>query len=455
MKDERYLYSLLGLDKGASQDEIRKAFRKTAKQQHPDKGGDKTKYANIQSAYKILSDPDSRKHYDETGRATKSAEESFLEFHASTLAKNDDTGGGDVDIFDRLARPGSDQPHTSGFEEWCRARDASENMINDDWIRSNVGVSKAAYSPVPHGVRHKIMGLKRAEKKMKVPGYGQRVIEQDDVQEFWSRLQPQLEWGEVLIQVLGATCGMSDTSVIIYGADPLWTYEMETKTGSSSHSASQEANQPSDYLGADGFGVVKHCGPGMKNLGEGDWVIPLRPDLGFWRDAIICKERDLMRISPDLFPIEYGPLIKDIYHGYHLLHHYASHLKPGDGVIINAPHTVVGQMMIQLCKLLGLRCIAVAEPTSHSSSTGAVDTKALDLVQQLMRLGASAVYFSNTGVRRKVIESKDAPPKMGFDGVGGEATGIIAHCLAKEGVLVAYRYSAGNQFNLPNELLYR
>ena len=65
------LYTLLGIEKNASNAEIRKAYRKLVFLYHPDKN--KTdpnagaKFANISRAYKILSNPDSRKIYDETG----------------------------------------------------------------------------------------------------------------------------------------------------------------------------------------------------------------------------------------------------------------------------------------------------------------------------------------------------------------------------------------------------
>ena len=57
-------YATLGVSKNASQDEIKKAFRKLASQHHPDKGGDTRKFQEIQAAYDTLSDPDKRAAYD-------------------------------------------------------------------------------------------------------------------------------------------------------------------------------------------------------------------------------------------------------------------------------------------------------------------------------------------------------------------------------------------------------
>lgn len=57
-------YATLGVAKTATQEEIKKAFRKLASQHHPDKGGDTAKFQQIQAAYDTLGDPDKRAAYD-------------------------------------------------------------------------------------------------------------------------------------------------------------------------------------------------------------------------------------------------------------------------------------------------------------------------------------------------------------------------------------------------------
>src|SRR3712207_4634860 len=62
------LYKVLGLGKGASADEIKKAHRKLARQYHPDRNpGDaqaERRFKEVQAAYHVLPDPEKRKQYD-------------------------------------------------------------------------------------------------------------------------------------------------------------------------------------------------------------------------------------------------------------------------------------------------------------------------------------------------------------------------------------------------------
>ncbi len=67
---KRDYYEVLGIQKGASADEIKKAFRKLAVQYHPDKeGGDETKFKEANEAYEVLKDDKKRQRYDQFGHA--------------------------------------------------------------------------------------------------------------------------------------------------------------------------------------------------------------------------------------------------------------------------------------------------------------------------------------------------------------------------------------------------
>lgn len=70
MSEKRDYYEILGVNKSASDDEIKKAFRKLAVKHHPDKeGGDETKFKEANEAYEVLKDKQKRQRYDQFGHA--------------------------------------------------------------------------------------------------------------------------------------------------------------------------------------------------------------------------------------------------------------------------------------------------------------------------------------------------------------------------------------------------
>ena len=67
---KRDYYEVLGVSKGASADEIKKAFRRAAVKYHPDKeGGDEAKFKEVNEAYDVLKDAQKRQRYDQFGHA--------------------------------------------------------------------------------------------------------------------------------------------------------------------------------------------------------------------------------------------------------------------------------------------------------------------------------------------------------------------------------------------------
>jgi molecular chaperone DnaJ len=80
MAEKRDYYEVLGLEKGASADEIKKAYRKMAKKYHPDVNKDdnaEDKFKEVNEAYEILSDPQNKSTYDQYGFAGMNANNGF------------------------------------------------------------------------------------------------------------------------------------------------------------------------------------------------------------------------------------------------------------------------------------------------------------------------------------------------------------------------------------------
>ena len=82
MSTREDLYGILGVNKSANDDEIRKAYRKLCLTHHPDKGGEAEKFQAIQKAYETLSDDKKRNMYDTMG----------------VTDEDEMSGGGGVDI---------------------------------------------------------------------------------------------------------------------------------------------------------------------------------------------------------------------------------------------------------------------------------------------------------------------------------------------------------------------
>ena len=91
-------YETLGVPKGASEDEIKKAYRRLASANHPDKGGDTGKFQEIQSAYETLADPQKRQQHDNPNPFGGQPGHGGFEFHFG--------GGGPEDIFQQFFNQG-------------------------------------------------------------------------------------------------------------------------------------------------------------------------------------------------------------------------------------------------------------------------------------------------------------------------------------------------------------
>ena len=88
---KRDYYEVLGVNKNATADEIKKAYRKLAKEHHPDKGGDETLFKEISEAYDVLSDSNKKARYDQFG-------------HNDNRGNYDDMHSGFQDMFGQFFR---------------------------------------------------------------------------------------------------------------------------------------------------------------------------------------------------------------------------------------------------------------------------------------------------------------------------------------------------------------
>ena len=112
MAEEKDYYKILGVEKNASADEIKRAYKKVAIKYHPDRNpGDKEaeeKFKQAAEAYDVLRDPDKRARYDQFGAAGVDGANGFGGF-----------GGAGMDINDIFSHFGDIFSDTSEKQRFC------------------------------------------------------------------------------------------------------------------------------------------------------------------------------------------------------------------------------------------------------------------------------------------------------------------------------------------------
>jgi trans-2-enoyl-CoA reductase len=249
-----------------------------------------------------------------------------------------------------------DQSHTAGFEAWMRSRGSEgvQTFTSDDII-SQFGVVKGSYESVA------LPAIKGYSVKCQRAGLPKEVLTVD-----MEDLQPALEWGEVLV------------SMRMMPINPADLYTIQTG-GVYGNDSSQHVAAFPFCPGHDGVGIVLKNGPGVKdeNLREGDWVIPMRANLGTWQSLAVMKEKDLLVVPRECMSLDQLAVVREMITAYRLLED--ANLKPGDCVLLNGASGTVGQLVVQLCHLLRLRAVAVVSAPvgdeAHFEKTAAMLTK--------------------------------------------------------------------------------
>jgi molecular chaperone DnaJ len=154
---EKNYYKTLGVDETASEDEIRRAYRKLAKEHHPDAHpGSEERFKEISAAYEVVSDPAKRKEYDEVRRLGPAASSGFGGAggpSAQTFNFNaDDLGGLFGNLFNR-GRGGAGGPREDGARRGANL-EAELHLSFDDAVNgatTAVNVTSEAVCATCHG----------------------------------------------------------------------------------------------------------------------------------------------------------------------------------------------------------------------------------------------------------------------------------------------------------------
>ncbi len=200
MAAKKDYYAVLGLKKGASEEEIKKAYRKLAMQYHPDRNqGDKTaeeKFKEVSEAYAVLSDSQKRREYDTFGHSgfhrRYTQEDIFRGFDIGDLFKDYGFGTEDVfstifgggrrssrrvnfkDIFNSYTQAGADNFHGAStasrgadviYDLTITLEEAAKGASKQVAFRKGDGTLTRVKVKIPPGIS--------TGKKLRIPGRGQ------------------------------------------------------------------------------------------------------------------------------------------------------------------------------------------------------------------------------------------------------------------------------------------
>lgn len=147
--DKRDYYEVLGLKKGATDAEIKSAYRKKAKELHPDLNKDdpkaEDKFKEVQEAYSVLGDENKKKMYDQFGHAGVSGNGPSNPYGGGTYTNFDPSDFGFEDIFDTIFGGGMGGGF-SNFAGFGRGRETNRPTRGSDILmRLDLSFDEAVY----------------------------------------------------------------------------------------------------------------------------------------------------------------------------------------------------------------------------------------------------------------------------------------------------------------------
>jgi len=462
MADQDY-YGLLGVEKGATLQEIRTKFRQRVLAEHPDKGGDPQKFQLLNKAYNVLTDPEKRRRYDTIGKAEKTAVEEFVEgFGGGRLGAEQRAKDADdqaiVNLQDRIQTTPSG--HSDGFAEWLRQRDQSSMLLTDqDFMRTALFNAAELATDVKHAspIQH-VLGSPKTD------AYGQSLSGAVQVQVKRNSAPKSIDHDQLLVRMVAVPVDNS----MVYA----------------------ELSKPRVCLGMSGVGHVEQVGARVDNFKHDDFVLVLpkptkfSPDqpIGTARTLVTCSEEDLIRV-PSQICEELSPeqisLTPTIACAYILLEKYGAKLRPGDSVLLNAAHlSVAGSSILQLCRLLKLKplCLlslpgapkhlvegeygskaAWQDVDTRNTAPQTVRAQYERISEQLSSMGAEEVFPDAVALHRWRDRNQRMLPKVALDGISTrESTEQLIHCLQpgdKDAVVVVYGHGTAQPLLVSPPLL--
>ena len=219
---------------------------------------------------------------------------------------------------------------------------------------------------------------------------------------------PPLTEGQALIKVLAAPINPSDVLALtgVYGILP-----------------------PLPAVGGnEGVGVIAELGPGVSSPAVGQTVL-LPVGGGTWSTHMVADAKKLMPLPNGVDPLQLAMMTVNPPTAHLLLKEFVD-LQAGEWVMQNAANSGVGEYLIQLAKIRGLKTVNVVR---RESAVAAVKA-----------MGGDVVLVDGDDLAKRVAKATaGAKLRLGIDAVGGKSTDNIANCLAEGAVLVNYGMMSG------------
>jgi len=192
--------------------------------------------------------------------------------------------------------------------------------------------------------------------------------------------------------------------------------------------------------GLEGAGRVVAVGKSVKDFAAGDKVVLISNNN--WVQRKNVPATSLLR-APDWISLEQAALVKVNAGCALLMLNSYGNLQPGDYVILNAPMSAVGKMLITFAAEKGFKTVCVVRRE--------------DAVKETREFGADHVVVADENIAQSVSEATGgASIKVAFDAVAGESSAQLADCLDVGGTLVNYGMLSGQSCQIrPDQTIFR
>jgi len=428
-------------------------------QLHPDKGGDPDGFAALQEAYAVLSNTTKRKHYDETGRSTMTAEEILrATMERNALAEPDPQKSTSTSPSAHGLSPTKDRLKADLITR-VGAVESNDNKIwpgapNGQYQQgprnetAKASAPPASRPPQKFDLLAKVQSVRNANNNSRL-GAG-KVPDVVSVPLAFEVEVPHVivvdRSGVLDLQLQPMQPTIQDSRLL----EGTVLLQMRALPLSPADLCGESRFKDGDFYGDKGIGQVKMVGPNVQDLAIGDWVVPLLEvdedgDLdenasppGTGRSIAVFSAKRCARVACSgdvLLSVGQMAVAKSIGTAFKMMEEYGAELGEGNSVIVNAANGVIGQVLIQMLTVLKLQVFAVIREHEGTEL----------LRRRLEELGAVKALIDDDFIKVRIEEMKIPLPSLAFDGVGGDSTARIACTLSKTGNIVCYGQAGGQK----------